>query len=306
MKHTELNELIAELQAMVDESDPQKGYWSQLWTLSKQIGQSFKETRYPTLAEKNDSWGEFQRVREKAAERSAEQKERMAQNEVKWAERKQDSDRALSKISWHASRARPMNDLERSIAEMIFLPITIMDRILSDLLGIESKDDLQKIKEELEWCNEQLSKAWTVFNENKEVMTGSDKAEAYKTLNEARTKLDLAWTEWKNANQRLFLAQQRAWEERKHEREAKRQDFIARVETNIDKLEEKLEKAKAALSKQESTLDDLKEKLESAWSENFRDRCSSWIEECETRIQDINSHIERMEGWLQEERSKLK
>lgn len=192
-----------------------------------------------------------------------------------------------------------MNDLERSIGDIIFLPLILAERILNDILGIDSKDSLFSIKAELQSCGEQLQKAWAVFNDNKEVMLGSDKAKAYESLTEARQKLDAAWAEWKNASQRIYDAQQKAWQD-------KRQQFVERVEANIEKLEDKLTNARSALAKQESHLDDLREKLESAWNENFRERCASWIEECETRIQDINSHIDRMEGWLQEERSKLK
>src|ERR1044071_7073328 len=156
MKYTELNELIVQLQAMVEDANPEKGYWGQLWTLVKEIGGGFKETRYPMVSDKNEAWTTFQQLREQAEKRSVEQRKKIEHNETKWAARKQDSGRALGKISWHASQARPLTDLERSIGDLILLPLIFAERILNDILGIDSKDSLFSIKAELQSCGEEL------------------------------------------------------------------------------------------------------------------------------------------------------
>lgn len=49
----------------------------------------------------------------------------------------------------------------------------------------------------------------------------------------------------------------------------------------------------------------LRDDYSSARSDGFRDRCGQWIDEEEDRIRDIESSIDRIGGWLQEERGKL-
>lgn len=306
MNYTDLNDLIEQFREMIEDDSPQKGYWGKLWGLSKAIGQGFKGTRFPTLADKNEAWNTFQGLREKAHERSNAQREKISQANAQWERRKEQSERALNKISWQASQARPLTDLERSIGDILFAPLILAERILNDILGIDSEESLFSVKKELQACNEQLQKAWSTFNDYKDSMIGSDKAEAFATLSQAKIKLDEAWAEWKGASQRMFQAKQEAWEQRQREREAKRQEFVERVEANIAKLEEKLDKARNALSHQESHLEELKEKLDNAWSDSFRDRCSTWIDECEEKIRDITESIERMEGWVEEEKAKLR
>jgi len=78
------------------------------------------------------------------------------------------------------------------------------------------------------------------------------------------------------------------------------------VEANIAKLAEKLSKAKATLHRQEAHREELRDKYTNAWSESFKDRCSDWIDECENRIANIKEQIERLEGWIGEEREKLR
>jgi predicted nucleic acid-binding Zn-ribbon protein len=81
---------------------------------------------------------------------------------------------------------------------------------------------------------------------------------------------------------------------------------VERVEANISKLEGKLESAKTALDRQETHLDKLRDDYSNAWNDKFRERCSEWIEQGEEKISDIKEHIDRLETWLDEERSKIK
>ena len=117
-------------------------------------------------------------------------------------------------------------------------------------------------------------------------------------MKEAGNQLDAAWAQWKDKNASLRKKKQHEWEE-------KHRLFVERVKANIVKLEDKLVKAEAALQKQESHLDDLRDKYDTAWNDSYKDRCSEWIDECENRIASIKEHIDRLEGWINEERNKL-
>jgi hypothetical protein len=296
MNYQELDDLVSKLQESVENNDPQKGYWRELWSLVKQISGGFKETRYPTLEAKNEAWGRFNELREKASTRSQEDRQRVAKQQQEWEERKQKSERFSSKIQAKSGQARPFSGIERALGTIILAPILVLEAILRDILGLEQLD---RIKEELLNCNAQMQEARRLFAQYKSEMLPGDKAQTHQALVAAQEKLDRAWAEWKGRMD-LFYQQKRENYERKQ------REFTSHVRAHIATLEEKLEKAQGALARQEAHLEKLQDDYNNAWSDNFKERCSGWIEECETRISDIQESISRIESWLDEERGKLK
>lgn len=59
MDSKELDDLIGELEAIVTDEQPSKGYWSTLWALVRSVGGGFKGTRYPSRAEHDADWQRF-------------------------------------------------------------------------------------------------------------------------------------------------------------------------------------------------------------------------------------------------------
>lgn len=299
MDYRDLDSLIAQLEAMIDESDPRKGYWKELWSIAGRVGAGFKGTRYETKQAKDAAWQRFQKLCEKAKKRSEENRREMEERKREWEKKQERSEQVRSRIEGKAYGSRPMSDLERSIADLILLPITVAERMIGLLLGIREKSQLEEIREELKGCNEKLRAAWEIFNQNKDSLLPADKAKCYENLQKAREKLDQAWARLKEAGNQYYQAKHAAWQE-------KQQNFRERVHANIDKLEDKLDKARSALGRQEAHLEKLRGDYSNAWNDGFKDRCSAWIDEAETRIRDITASIERMEGWLDEERNKLR
>lgn len=312
MDYTQLESLISELEQTVEDTDPQRGYWRELWALVRQIGTEFRDTRYPTREDRDRAYSRFQDLVAKARARSEENQARIEARRSEW-ERQQDHSRAArDEVQSKAASAHPLSPFERTVADIVLLPIEVVAQILLRLVGIEGPSELEEIRQELLACNEKLRESWRLFNSKKQDLLPGDKHQAYESLQAARQQLDEAWRQWKDAKSSLRERRQREWEQRQRarevrqaEREEKHQHFVARVEANIAKLEEKLAKATSALERQETHLEELREKLNSAWSDGFRDRCSEWISECESRIESIEEHIERLEGWIEEERAKL-
>ena len=312
MEYQELDALISELQGLVEETSPQKGYWKQLWNLVGEIGRGFKGTRYPSRGDKDGAWKRFESLVEQAKARSAENKERIREREREFERRKNRSERARRTIEGQAAGARPLSGFERGIADIFLLPLTLAERLFEALIGIKAKSELEQIHDELRLCGQRLKDAWRAFSDSKDAMLPGDKAQVYQTLTKAQERLNLAWDRWKaakgefrEAQQRLWEAKQQEWEERRREREIKHQQFAGRARENVRKLEDKLDNARNALSRHEAHLDKLRGDYDSAWSDSFRDRCSGWIDECEGKISSIREHIERLEGWIDEERRKL-
>jgi hypothetical protein len=310
--YNELDDLISALQAAVDETHPQRGYWGELWNLAREVGAGFKGTRYPTRADRENAWKKFQDLVAHAKARSEENRARIAEADRQWEARQEESQWARESIRAKTAAARPLTGLERDIADIVLLPARLIAAILLKLVGIEIPSQLEEIRQELLACNEALREAWAEFNRRKADMLPGDKNQAFEGLQAARSQLDEAWRRWKEAKASLHEQRQREWEQRQRIREArqaeqyeKHQQFVMRVERNIANLEAKLGKATDALERQEVHLADLREKYDTAWSEGFKERCSEWIDEAEERIQSIKEHIERLEGWIDEERGKL-
>lgn len=301
--YEDLSSLISRLREMVDDDNPQKGYWKEVWSLIKEISAGFKTTRFPTKQEREESWNRFQELVQEAKARGEADRARVAEQEKNWDKRKRKSDEARSEILVKTHYTRPSTGIEQAIAAPILLPIQMVDAILRKILGLE---DLDARKEELLSCNKAMREAWDLFGEHKADLLPADKAHIYKTLSDAQARLDAAWADYKEEGNRLWRMKQEAWERRQKEREEKHQQFVERVNANIEKLEGNLEKAKEALERHESRLEKLREDYENAWSDSFKERCSGWIDECEEKVRDIQASIERMEGWLDEERSKLR
>ena len=305
MNYQELDSLIERLEETVDDSDPQKGYWKELWALASKIGGGFKGTPYQTRAEKDAAWQRFQKLCERAKARSQENRREMEKRKKEWEERNYRSEQTKRRIEGKAYGAGPMSGFERSIADLVLLPITVAERIIGMLLGVQEKSQLEQMREELKGCNEQIRKAWDAFKTHKDDLLPGDRAQCYETLNRAQERITQAWARWKSASDQYYQAKRAAWEHKQREWEERQCNRSERIRANISKLEEKLDKARSALDRQAAHLDKLRDDYRNAWNDSFKDRCSEWIDEAESKIADIKAHIDRLEGWMDEERRKL-
>jgi hypothetical protein len=278
MDHVELDNLIEDLRGIVEESEPQKGYWRNLWALVREIGAGFKGIRYPTREDREVAWSQYQELIAQAKQRSEDEKER--------------SRITLESIQSMADSSRPASDDGGFDLFAIFLlPLTIAVAAVEAIFGATELDELNPIREELKKCNSQLQEAWRLFNERKHEMLPGDRQKAWESLQEAKQKIDEGWDQWKEKNTEIRERKNREWRER--------------IEANIEKLEGQLDKARAALERQQSHLEDLNEKYSEARGDGYRSRVSQWIDECEEKIESIKESIDRLEQWLSDARDKL-
>jgi len=298
-----LQSLISQLCEMIGDDKPQKGYWKEVWSLIKEISAGFKATRFATKQEREEAWNLFQELVQQAKIRGEVDRARIAEQEKNWDKRRRQSDQARSKILVKAHYTRPSTGIEQAIVGPILLPLQMVDALLRKILGLE---DLDARKEELLSCSRSMREAWDAFTEHKADLLPGDKAQMYKTLSDAQARLDAAWADYKEGANRLWRLKQEAWELRQKQREEKHQLFVERVNANIQKLEGNLEKAKDALDRNETRLEKLRDDYDNAWSDGFKERCSEWIDQCEEKIANIQASIDRLEGWLNEERTKLR
>jgi hypothetical protein len=149
----------------------------------------------------------------------------------------------------------------------VLLPLTVIEKVIGNVLGLREKTQFEEAHDELRHCSAQLKDAWQTFTDHKHELLPSDKAQCFQTLSTDQERLNEAWTRLKGArgefyeakraaheqNRREWEAKRAAHEQNRCEWEAKQQEFRARVRERIQNLEEKLEKARGALSRQEAT-----------------------------------------------------
>ena len=296
VEYTDLDQMIEDLRRTVGNNSPQKGYWKGLWSLVGDVKSGFREVRYPTPDQRQAAWRRLEELIEQARERSEHERHERDKKQKAWEEKVARSEQARGRVSSKVGASAPVTELERMIATVVLAPLILLENILRDVLGLEQLDE---IHEDLKRCSAALKEAWQFFNESKGVLLPADKHSAYEELNKAQDRLNAAWDRWKEAKNRAHEERRRAWQ-------ARQDDRRQRIEANIDKLEANLNKAENALERSHAHLSKLESDYQSAWSDGFRERCQEWIDEEETRIRDIEASIDKMRGWLEEERSKLR
>lgn len=290
MDYSALDQLIDLLESEVEAIEPLHTRWKPLWDSIRTIGAAFKETHYPTRAEKDQAWQRFQGLVEKVKQTQnleRQQRERLESTSEHWKD----------EIMVLASEATPPSSFEEGVYAVTFgIVETAVKGVVDALLPGPQIDETREM---LLHCSERLREGWALLSEHKVEMLGRHKKQAFDALSNAQSKLNEAWERWRDAKDRAWAAYH------EHKRE-KREAFEDRVRANIEKLQQRLDRLSDVLSHKESHLDDLRDKLASAWSDEFKDRVEGWIDEEENAIHDIRGKIDQIEGWMEEERSKLR
>lgn len=303
MGYEELEVLIESLQAAVHNENPEKGYWRKLWSLVKEVRSGFKGTRFPSPEQNKAAWDKVNRLVSEAEARSEREKEERIQRERAWEARQERSMRVVNSVNSQIGQTAPISGLEHMIGSVILAPIMMIESMLRTILGLEQLDEMH---EDLKNCSYHMKQAWQVFNDNKRAMLPGDKNQVYQDLVSAQERLNQAWESWKRAKNDFHERSRAEYEQRQRNKAEKHREFVRRVEANIENLEEKISKAEYALQHQRNHLENLRDQYSSAWNDSFKDRCSDWIDEAETRISDIEGSIDRMRGWIENERDKLR
>lgn len=256
--------------------------YKEVWELIREIGTQFKAARLPR-EQQQTAWRTFQglidTVKSTQTARHQEQQGR--------AERSEELRKEIARM---AESARPSGS-----GGLLFALVEGAASLATAGAFDSETDDRQN---ELRRGSSDLKSAWDLFNENKTEMLGRDKHITFELLRSVQAELDTAWEEWKESKAAARSARQR-------EREEKHQAWVIKTRDRIASNEEKLTRLYDVLSRKENHLADLNQKRDDAWSDAFRERIESWISEEEESITDIRSKIQRVEGWVEEDRNKL-
>lgn len=251
-----LDALIYELEDLCGLAVSGHRRWGEVWEHVRTIGQAFKETRYPTRADKDDAWAHFQRVVDDIKVR-----ERWQRHETETL-----SSQHRDEVLRHAYQARTCYE-EHPFVDML-LP-RLNDR-----------------REELQAASRHLREAWNQWSERKGEMLGRDRKEVFAELRQIQDGLDLCWDEYRKARSEARYAHADRVEERIEklkERLSEQYDRKDKCEQNISKLKDMLYNARgdAFRDKVDGWLRDAEDRLRSIedkianlerWLDEERDR----------------------------------
>ncbi|MGB4644461.1 MAG: hypothetical protein WBH76_01020 [Dictyoglomaceae bacterium] len=292
---SKIEALLDSLENLLQETEEKKVKWKDVWGEIKSIGQAFKESRFPTVQDRQAAWGRFQSIvaRVKACQEQAKQE---------FDQKVRESEHHLEQIRSYAWKATPSSESADVIIAIATGGLSVL--VKASIEAILGPFDERKL--ELQKCNEAMREGWAYFSQNKSQMFGKDKQAAIEALKEASEALNKAWDNWKSARreaiEQYHAEKQAAWEAR----QAKREAWEERMRENISKLEDRLDRLESALERRQNNLSKLEDMRDSAWSDSYRDRVEEWIDEENDRISDIEKKIDQIKEWISDIEAKLR
>jgi len=289
---SEIQALLDALETLADAAEGKRTKWRDVWSEIKNIGQVFKESRFPTAQDRQAAWHRFQSIVERI-------KISQEQARHEFDEKVRESERHLEQIRSYVWKATPSSEYAETILSLVtgaFLIKLTLDAFLGPF--DERKFELQR-------CSEALKEGWSYLSEHKGEMLGKDKKEAFDALSSASDSLGKEWDIWKEgraqAVEHYKNQKQEAWEARQGKREA----WEARMRENISKLEGRLDQLESALEHRQNNLSKLKDMRDSARSEFYREQVDAWVEDEHDRIDEIEKKIDQIKAWISETETKL-
>ena len=114
------------------------------------------------------------------------------------------------------------------------------------------------------------------------------KQECFEKIQEVKESHDLFWGHYKEGQK------------------AKATQYREKVQTKLEKNREKLQAAIEALERHRQRADELREKTQESNSRKWQEIFETRLSEAESKIEDIETSITRIEGWIEEDERKLR
>ena len=96
------------------------------------------------------------------------------------------------------------------------------------------------------------------------------------------------------------------WRDHHQAHEARNGDRVQRIEANLAKNREMYRNASNALERFRDKASDLRDKISGSTSDKWTGIWSGWLSETESKINDIESQLQRIEGWIEENEEQLR
>jgi predicted S18 family serine protease len=319
----------------------EKEDFSELKGLASEIFDLIKKNRFPSKEQRIAAWDKFNNLRDRLRK---EEDEYYSKIREKITKRIDHSQELTNKIINTIDACHPnssLDDLFELLGKLVLYltGIGFLIDAVEWLLGIKE----EKPKNPLKVKSDALRDVRKFINENKEDITREDKQKIYARLDIVQADLNNAWDEYKKELQRkreeweerkkLREQKQVEWERRQKEYQQKKinweknqREFLEKLADRLekqnsfkekleniyekqkeflDKLEKRLDNQQDFLRKLNDQLDDLEDKYSSAWSNNFRDRVSDWIDDKKSKISEVEDDIAGIENKIRDVKNNI-
>lgn len=265
-----------------DMADARKGVipWRQVWDEIGAVRAALKQVLFPSKADREAAWAQLNKIADLANTHREE-----------WVAWKDESADLKNEILCRAEAARPVSELEKMLALSFMLPFLLIETLIDTVFELISGCHFDRAKEELQGMNQMLAQAWREFGEHKAQMSGRDKHEVYEFLMKVGAEVKDAWARYKGQRAEFNQARRCEWREK----------VESRIEQHESKLADLHEKRRIARER----LDEAEEKLATAWSDSYHTWAEGRVHNLEEWIEKLEALIDRVEGWLAEDRAKL-
>jgi hypothetical protein len=126
------------------------------------------------------------------------------------------------------------------------------------------------------------------LSEHKHEMLGEDKKECYNRIHEIKEQHEQFWSEYRLA------------------RDARKDERLQKIEANLSKNRDMYRRTADALQRFRERSSELRAKISTSTSDKWRAIFSGWLSETESKIDDIESQLRRIEGWIEENEEHLR
>lgn len=312
MDYAQLDGMIAELDKRANgmwliKKDGE--FWRETWALVKEIGEAFRETRYPSKEQKDRARHRFQSV--------------VDGMKTKQEERSASSASLKSTIATMAEKACPFDSGVDAMAKAAsgIMAIEIAGMMLKDaaraLVG-RSPETLDQRRRRLlvQWSDE-LHRVWAYFEAEKASLLPRDRTECFEVLRKAKSELDAAWTEFKGQKTEEHQQREEAFE---HRRQRKR-ELINDMQSLIGDADAKdsKERSQGLMAKwreigfagrdhEDALWQEFKAALDQFWAakkKGYARRLRERLQNQHQFLERLRGSIEHDEGVLEEKREKL-
>jgi hypothetical protein len=299
-----------------------KAELTQIQNLSSETFELIKQNRFPSRERRISTWDKFNELKDRLRKK---EDEYYSSIRNKIAQRNEHSEELTKKLIDTIDACHP--DINPDEFAVLIGKIGLYLTGIGFLLDLAAW--LLDIKDEKP-TNILKRKAGTLrdvrkfIKENRDSITREDRQKIYERLNSVQEDLDNAWTRYKEELQK----RQHEWEERKKLNEQRKihweknqREFLSKLENRLESqitFKEKLKKIyenqkdflkklQARLNNQQdylntlnNDLEELEDKYSGAWNDDFKDKCSGWIDKKKDKISEVENDIDSIEDKIKD------
>jgi hypothetical protein len=133
-----------------------------------------------------------------------------------------------------------------------------------------------------------LANVMKYFSEHKLEMLGEDKKACHERIQEVKEEHERFWSQYRDA------------------KNARRGERAERCRANLEKNREKYRNAANALERFRNKASELRDKISESNSDKWTGIWSGWLSETESKIDDIEDQLRRIDEWIEEDEKRLR